>query len=83
MTQTIEKGGEGVVLPKGWHNHPGYRDIFNAALTGFVANKDFHGPVSQGKPWAAVAFAYDTVREAVGLLAHLEAEAAKSSEPHP
>lgn len=37
--------------------HEGYRAIFMAALTGYIANKDFHGPISQGNPRAAVEFA--------------------------
>lgn len=54
-------------LPTSWHNHEGYRQIFCAALQGFIANKDFHGPVSQGRAWSAVAFAHEVVREAHGL----------------
>lgn len=48
-------------LPKGWHNHEGYRQIFCAALTGFIANKDFHGVYYQGSPEAAVEFAKEVV----------------------
>ena len=38
-------------------NHAGYRDIFNAAVTGILANPAFFGPVFQGEPEAAVDFA--------------------------
>lgn len=38
-------------------NHAGYRAIFNAALTGILANPGFFGPIMQGDPEAAVAFA--------------------------
>lgn len=38
--------------------------IFLAALQGYIANKDFHGPVSQGSPEAAVEFARACVRAA-------------------
>lgn len=38
--------------------------IFLAALQGFIANKDFHGSVSQGSPEAAVEFARACVRAA-------------------
>lgn len=48
-------------------NHEGYRAIFNAALTGFIANKDFHGPMSQGSPQAAVEFADEVVIAAIRL----------------
>jgi len=48
-------------LPKGWHNHDGYRQIFCAALTGFISNKDFGGAVSQSQPDAAVDFAKQVV----------------------
>lgn len=40
-------------------------DIFNAALTGFISNKDFHGPISQGSPMAAVEFANSVVLAAI------------------
>lgn len=46
-------------------NHEGYRAIFNAALNGFIANKDFHGPVSQGNAQAAVEFASEVVLAAI------------------
>lgn len=48
-------------LPQGWHNHEGYRQIFCAALTGIIANKDFSGPITQGCPEAAVEFAKQVV----------------------
>ena len=40
--------------------------IFLAALQGFVSNKDFHGPLSQGSPEAAIEFARACVRAAYG-----------------
>jgi len=48
-------------------NHEGYRAIFNAALTGFIANKDFHSQVFQGSPQAAVEFADEVVVAAIRL----------------
>ena len=48
-------------LPKGWHNHEGYRQIFCAALNGFISNKDFGGAISQSHPKAAVDFAKQVV----------------------
>lgn len=48
-------------LPRGWHNHESYRQIFCAALTGFIANKDFHCAEYQGNPKAAVDFAKEVV----------------------
>lgn len=35
--------------------------IYRAALTGFVANKDFHGPLFQGSASAAHKFAMQAV----------------------
>lgn len=37
--------------------------IFEAALSGFIANPDFHGPIHQGNPKAAVDFAIDVCVE--------------------
>lgn len=42
-------------------NHSGYRAIFNAALSGIVANPVFFGPIMQGSPAAAVEFADSVV----------------------
>jgi len=38
--------------------------IFLAALQGYISNKNFHGPTSQGSPKAAVDFARECVRAA-------------------
>jgi len=38
--------------------------VFNAALTGFIANKDFHGPEYQGSAKRAVQFALQVLKEA-------------------
>ena len=46
-------------------NHAGYRDIFNAALTGVLANPHFYGPILQGSPEAAVGFADKIVMAAI------------------
>lgn len=54
-------------LPRHWHQHDGYRAIFNAALTGICANPAFFGPIMQQSPQAAVEFARDVVVAAVAL----------------
>lgn len=46
-------------------NHAGYRDIFNAALPGVLANPHFYGPILQGSAEAAVAFADQVVMAAI------------------
>jgi hypothetical protein len=56
-------------LPASWHNHEGYRAIFNAALSGICANPNFFGPHLQQSPRAAVEFALDVVRAADALMA--------------
>ena len=40
--------------------------VYTAALTGFVANKDFHGPIFQGSAVAAHEFAMRAVEVAFG-----------------
>lgn len=42
-------------VPARWSE--GEMAIYRAALTGFIANKDFHGPVFQGSATAAHEFA--------------------------
>lgn len=54
-------------LPAKWHNHDGYREIFNAALTGICANPHFFGPLFQQSPQAAAEFARDVVAAAIAL----------------
>lgn len=46
-------------------NHAGYREIFNAALTGICANPNFFGPHMQQAPQAAVEFANEVVLAAI------------------
>lgn len=53
-------------LPKNWHNHDGYRDVFNAALSGICANPAFFGAQYQGSAAAAVEFALEVLRKALG-----------------
>lgn len=38
-------------------NFAAYREIFNAALTGILANPHFYGPIHQGSAASAVEFA--------------------------
>lgn len=45
---------------------PALDRIFCAAIAGFVSNKDFHGPTSQGSPRAAVEFASEVVAIVTG-----------------
>ena len=46
-------------------NHDGYREIFNAALTGICANPNFFGSIMQGQPEAAVDFANEVTLAAI------------------
>lgn len=46
-------------------NHAGYRAVFNAALTGILANPGFFGPIMEGSPTAAVEFADEVVMAAI------------------
>lgn len=36
---------------------PEQMQVFCAALTGFIANRNFDGPLTQGSPFAAIQFA--------------------------
>ncbi len=57
---------EDAISNRPWNtNHDGYRSIFNAALTGIVANPNFYGPIMQGDPAAAVEFADKVVLAAI------------------
>ncbi len=47
------------------NNHEGYRQIFNAALSGILANSQFFGAVMQGEPKAAVEFANEVTLAAI------------------
>lgn len=47
------------------NNHGGYRDIFNAALSGICANPNFFGAIMQQRPEAAVEFANEVTLAAI------------------
>ena len=70
---------ENRALPESWHNHDGYRAIFNAALTGICANPAFFGAIYQGSPAGAVKFASDVLAAALTFTASLSDASPKPS----
>ena len=59
MTEEERKHLEGMITTA---DGAALRDVFCAALNGFVANRHFHLVGFQGEPRAAVEFAYDVLK---------------------